>query len=439
MTKKIKSAAYLLQTSMLLLLCFFALEQPLLIAGIIVQLALSALWFYNQRLTAEKIHFYEQIVDAIENPLSVTDLDMKWTFVNKAATDPLGVTRESVLGSNCHNWGANICQTEKCGINCLRQGQSTTFFNQWDKDFKVTTKYLVGLNGEKIGHVEIVQDISEKTALQNVYQDLIRVGSHLTERSQGLNLASDSLSQGVSQQASAVTQIGVSLDSTVADANLNAKRATMASQLADQASQLSEQAAQDMNEFESTMADITQSSEAIGEIIQVIDDIAAQTNLLALNASIEAARAGEMGRGFAVVADEVRQLAERSTKAAQQSSEHLQQSIDSVGQGNRIAVRCVQSLQNVVQQLAEINRTVAEIDQNSNQQAQHLDQIHQSISEIDEVVHRSATSAEETRNVANEFSQLSKDMENQLKGISKIEGLITSASAGNKIEATQIS
>ncbi len=108
----------------------------------------------------DKVFWYEQLLDNIPFPISVTDAKMNWTFINKPVEDLLQIKRKDVVGKQCSNWNANICNTENCGIKCLEKGKEKTYFTQSDHNFQVNTSYIFDKNGAKVGHIEVVQDMS---------------------------------------------------------------------------------------------------------------------------------------------------------------------------------------------------------------------------------------------------------------------------------------
>jgi PAS domain S-box-containing protein len=112
----------------------------------------------------KKIHRLESILDAVNSPITVTNKDMEWTFVNKAVEQFLNVKREDIMGEKCSRWAANICNTENCGITRLKNGYKETYFNQFGGEYHVLVSYLYNEKGEVDGHVEVVY---EDTAVIN--------------------------------------------------------------------------------------------------------------------------------------------------------------------------------------------------------------------------------------------------------------------------------
>jgi methyl-accepting chemotaxis protein len=144
------------------------------------------------------------------------------------------------------------------------------------------------------------------------------------------------------------------------------------------------------------MGEIEQSSNQIGQIIGVIDEIAFQTNLLALNAGVEAARAGEAGKGFAVVASEVRALAQRSAEAAKEIRALISASTQNVGAGVELVGQAGTALERIVGQIGEMAGLVGGIAASAQEQATGLDQVNHAVNQMDSATQQNVAIVEES-------------------------------------------
>ncbi|MDR1053018.1 MAG: methyl-accepting chemotaxis protein, partial [Planctomycetaceae bacterium] len=192
----------------------------------------------------------------------------------------------------------------------------------------------------------------------------------------------------------------------------NAQSASEARDLAHSATKAAADGQEAMKQMNEAMVRITKNSNEIQRVIKVIDDIAFQTNLLALNAAVEAARAGAHGKGFAVVAEEVRNLAARSAKAAQETSELISTSGREIEKGGEVSGRTSDVLNSIVEQVKQTADLVGGIAIASNEQAQGVSQVTIGLQQIDAVTQQNTAAAEESASAANEMSSMAAKLQN---------------------------
>jgi len=116
-------------------------------------------------------HWYNSILNAIPLPISVTDADAKWTFINTAVEKILGIKFEDAIGKPCSNWGSPVCNTPDCGIACVKRGITQTYFSVGDISLQVDTAILKDLNGDTMGYIEIAQDVTNLKVLAKKQAD----------------------------------------------------------------------------------------------------------------------------------------------------------------------------------------------------------------------------------------------------------------------------
>ena len=223
------------------------------------------------------------------------------------------------------------------------------------------------------------------------------------EGSRLISESSLSLANGAQDQTASVEEMSATTEELAASVDVVRKSAEQADELGRGTSELAERGSDTVRRSVEAMERIRSSSLQIGEIIQVISEIASQTNLLALNAAIEAARAGEHGMGFAVVADEVRKLAERSNNAAGEITTLIKDSTQHVEEGAQLSDETGKALAEILEGVSGTATKITEIATATVEQAQNAQEVARAIQGIAQVAEANASGSEELASSSEEL------------------------------------
>ncbi len=237
----------------------------------------------------------------------------------------------------------------------------------------------------------------------NVISDQIKMANNVAGVTDMVASAATELDASASTMASA-TEETTAQSSSVAAATeqLEATVAEISRQV-HQSSEIARSAITEANRSNDSINKLSESAQKIGEVINLIQDIASQTNLLALNATIEAARAGEAGKGFAVVASEVKALANQTAKA----TEDIAHQVDEIQSSMGNSVDAIQSVTSTIEKMGAITAAVAAAVE---EQGSSTREVNQNIQGVMQAAQETGNVAEQVRQAAAELSEQSEKM-----------------------------
>jgi methyl-accepting chemotaxis protein len=277
-----------------------------------------------------------------------------------------------------------------------------------------------------IGRIEeIVRRVAEHAhTLGEAATGLANTAHETAEQAAKQQQQAERITTAMNEMSSAVQEIS----QTTQNAAVDARKAEETAHTGGKTVQSTVQTIGDLlvanQETSSRIEELGRSSDAIGRIINVINEIAGQTNLLALNASIEAARAGEHGRGFAVVAGEVRRLAERTSSATKE----IDVTVHAIQEGTKVAVDAMRSsmshvqsgvdsarsageaLTSIIHGSESVQKMVTQIAAAATEQSYSTQSVSGNVNEIAAIIQQTAASSQQSVHACEQLSRLAGEL-----------------------------